>query len=192
MPPLLSIMSYTTPIRISKPYFPLLKLATITYKNRSGLSVFWHGTTRKVFFHLTGHNESDDVRFCRPSGTHVENGADEWWVYEDTNICESLAWFIPEHPTQLLFRYIFLFRGNHGKLADDKLHTDIYDCDWSDFACEKLSLEFDVISHMGFKNKYMRAGRALSEYNRLNNALSQHEDVLAWSLRVGDVYEGLS
>ena len=140
--------------------------------------------------------ENTNTRFYRPNGEMVLNGTDEWWVQEDGNICDSLMYFVPDRADQLLFRYLFLFRGSHGKVADDALHADIYDCDWSDFACENLSLEFDILTRMGFffENKYMRAGRALAEHHCPYDRAVRNEDARLWAtkVRAKEVYEGFA
>jgi hypothetical protein len=139
---------------ISAPIQPLRKLATITHRNNGGLSVFWDENSRYVYFHVTSH------AFQR------KGFVDEWWFQEDGNICDSLADFVDEIPSEIYFNNIFLFRKpGHGKAADDQLMLDIYDCDWSDFACEKMSLEFNVCTHhnLAFLNKWERAGQAFAE-----------------------------
>ena len=139
---------------ISAPIQPLRKIAMITHKNKPGLSVYWDDNSRYVYFHVTSN------AFKR------KGFRDEWYFQEDGNICDSLADFVHEIPTEMYFTNIFLFRKpGHGKAADDQLMFDIYDCDWSDFACDRLSLEFNVCTNhfLAFLTKWERAGQAFAE-----------------------------
>lgn len=109
---------------IYEPNRALSKLATITHTHEAGLTVFWDSELRRPLFHTVGNNEY------------------EWWTQDvDGNICQSLSHFLPVS----ILEDIFVFKKpGHGKAADKQLQYEIYDCEWSDFACEKWYLEFNV------------------------------------------------
>lgn len=102
------------------------RLARITRRDNDFLEVFWDSEHRQVIY------KQDN----------------SWLVTSDSNILEGVCSLMrrPElEPHHLIADNIMVFdqKGHHGH-AYDHLTTDIYDCDWSDFACDGLVLHFNV------------------------------------------------
>lgn len=169
-------MTYSIPM----PTYPLQKVATLTHWGNYGLRVFWNTETRQVVFNVVCERAGLGAWFLVPNRT---DGYNEWFVQEDGNICKSLARFIPGPSCQLLFRNVFVFaRPGHGKQADDTFLANMYDLDWSDLACEKMYLEFDVTTNIchSVPYKFDRASYTLAEHHSAYGVPTQ-EDVEAWS-----------
>ena len=122
------LSSFTIPI--PEPKDLSQKLARVTWYHKGDLEVFWHASSRQVIFHATGE-------FCA-------DAHNEWFIQPDGNIIESLSRFLPCNSHRLLVNSIFVFAGKQGKAANEQLCQDIYDCEWSDFACERLVLNMNA------------------------------------------------
>ena len=172
----------------------LHKLAAVTFRRERGLNVFWEEETRQVFYQVQsedfrangnvqwrscgkpdcdGYCElSDEDEYhsilCDENGdTIYDEPIHEWWVSSDANILESVAFFKKTSSFSIFFSDLFLFkRPGHGKAADHELQLHIYDCDWSDFACEKLYLEFGVEIMGAFWDNFRRAAVAIANQDR--------------------------
>ena len=150
---------------------PMHKVATVTYCMRPGLEVYWNPDTRRFYCHLTNP---------------VYDPAETWFDFVDANIFDTLSLFLHADPDEFVVRNLFLFdRPGHGRAADDALLANIYDCEWSDFACDKLSLEFDVVTqaHPPFGSKWERIGWTLAEHHRPYQTAVRPEDVATWGKR---------
>ena len=138
----LSTMSYS--ISIPEPKILEQKLARIHVGEQGVIEVFWRYNTQQAIFHIT--NEASLV------DPELEAETQYWFVQTDGNIMKSLSKFLPHRYYQLLAEEIFVFEdqtlsAENGKLADKKLESDIYNCDWSDFACDKLVLYMTLIAN---------------------------------------------
>jgi hypothetical protein len=91
--------------------------------------------------------------------------ADKLWhsPQDDGNIIEQVAMYLGCESYYLCADQIMVFdkAERHGKAADDKLFKDIYDCEWSDFACENLVIHFNVRTDEWMSDKYERLATAL-------------------------------
>ena len=175
------------------------KLASVTYNSDVGLIVFWDEETRRVFYQVRSEDfrangsylqqscvstcDAADEDDCHPYDEHGEPIYDEpiqeWWVSSDTNILESIAYFCRKSRHTIFFSDLFLFtKPSHGKAADNELQVNIYDCDWSDFACDKLYLEFGVVFEGIFWNNFRRAAFALANQGRPYEDVDRYETEL--------------
>ena len=102
----------------------LKRLARVSYENMC-LNIFWHEDTRQTIMN--------------------ETGTSKWWAGRDSNIIEYMGEFLDIYPENLYADQIMVFdqKLRYGK-TDDHLNTDIYRCEWSDFACEGLVLHFNL------------------------------------------------
>lgn len=143
---------------------------------RPGLEVYWNPDTRRYYCHLTNS---------------VYDPEETWFEIEDTNIFDTLSMFLHADPEEFVVRHLFLFdRPGHGRAADDALLANIYDCEWSDFACDKLSLEFDVVTqaHPRFHSKWERIGWTLAENHRSHQTAATMDDARMWGKRAQIAY----
>lgn len=102
-----------TPTRIPTPDMTYLqKLAIVNVNDVETLDLFWSEGTRQVVIN--------------------KRGKKAWYAMKDGNIIESLC----SVEDQLM---IFDQKMRHGKAYEAR---EIYDCEWSDFACEKQVLHF--------------------------------------------------
>jgi len=102
-----------TPTRIPTPDMTYLqKLAIVNVNDVETLDFFWSERTRQVVIN--------------------KRGKKAWYAMNDGNIIESLC----SVEDQLM---IFDQKMRHGKAYETR---EIYDCEWSDFACEKQVLHF--------------------------------------------------
>lgn len=106
------------------------KLARITFWNKSFLEVFWNPVTHQIFFANRNQHHS------------------KWFAQdEDSKIIDSLCQFLQVVKTHQVVADSFMVfdqSERHGKVyaTDSLLH--IYDCDWSDFACDRLVFHLNV------------------------------------------------
>jgi hypothetical protein len=101
----------------------LQRVAYVTFLNEKFLEVFYTPTTNEYILYYNSR----------------------WFSMWDENIFYTLSRFLREKPNQLVATDILLFDKNMlpAKMYSD-IHTNIYDCEWSDFACENLFLDFNV------------------------------------------------
>ena len=139
-----------------------------------GLNVFWDDASRQVVYQVKSeefrtngeilrepciYDEEGYCEECGRSGTSSHQVIDydgnlvwdkseklqEWWSSPDLNILESIAHFLRTPSSNIRFTNIFLHeRLRERKPADNELEVSIHTSDWSDFACEKMYLEFTV------------------------------------------------
>lgn len=159
---------------ISKPAKNLFKLVSVSLWNEQGLTVYWdNGPIFQVtsdYFRANGSRLKDDRGYIYDENDgEWDEPIHEWWAQaEDGNICDSLSFFTKIHPLLMAFTNLFVFKKKgHGKAADEQLNYEIYDCDWSDFACENMFLEFNVQAQWNnYGDKYARAGIAFADRHR--------------------------
>ena len=118
---------------------PNQKLAHLTFWGSGSMDVFWDETAREPVFHLTDVLQNGVVI--------ADKTTDMWIVMKDGNIMESLAYFLTCEAHNIVVKDLFLYEDQSmrsGNPANNSEKQDIYDCDWSDFACEKMILSMDV------------------------------------------------
>ena len=148
-------MSYNIPI--PEPKFLSQKLARITTSDDGVIEVFWLADTRQVVFHLS------NVASLADPEVYAENNSSSWFIQDDGSIIDSLCYYLPFHYYQILFNKIFVFEDQtltRGKAATVALESDIYDCEWSDFACEKMVLHMDAFGHNEIQDERERLAYA--------------------------------
>ena len=159
---------------ISKPAANLFKLATVSMWDESGLTVYWDCTFNRPIFQVTsddfrvnGSRLKDDRGYIYDENDpEWDEPIQEWWAQStDGNICDSLSFFTKMKPLEMIFNNLFVFKTKgHGFSADDQLCYEIYDCEWSDFACENMHLEFNVRPTYGnCRDKHDRAAIAFAD-----------------------------
>ena len=122
---LLSAPAYTIPI--PAPVLPgdLEQLAQIQVPDNKLVAVYWMRSTRQAV--------------CRYDG--------KWYIQSDQNIMTAIARLIKfEKNIELLTMdglFIFETRG-HGRAADDELVNGFRDCEWSDYASDRLYFQCTV------------------------------------------------
>jgi len=101
-------------------------------------------------------------------------------IYEDDdgNIIASIAHFMNCEAHQLCADQIMVFdRKEHGKAADDALKLDIYECEWSDFACENQVIHLNVRNFNWMRDRFEQEAAAI-EYDRcLNEAQVDYDNI---------------
>ena len=160
----------------------LYKLADIMFENEPGLTVFWDKVCRRPIFRVSNKDfqANGDMIYDEYGplrNLHGEPIWDEplhvWWAQKkDSNICESLSFFLRMNPLDMVFTDLFVFKKpGHGKVADDQLDYEIYECEWSDFACEGWKLEFNVWNnhYTTHSDKYQRYEKAYISLMKTNN-----------------------
>jgi len=67
---------------------------------------------------------------------------DSEWIHPQYNIVRSISHDLCISPSKIVANQIMVFdqKERHGKAYD----TDIYECTWSDFACDKLVLHVNI------------------------------------------------
>lgn len=138
-----------TPTRIPTPDMTYLqKLAQVNVHDAYTLDVFWSEETRKVVMNRRGNPswyaledgniiESIDVFWGEEARTLAKKrGRNPTWF--DRNLMDAWGLEIDTVADQLM---VFDQKMRHGKARDA---WEIYDCEWSDFACEKQVLQFRI------------------------------------------------
>jgi hypothetical protein len=131
-------MSYS--VSIPEPKILEQKLARIHIGEQGVIEVFWRYNTQQAIFHVT--NEASLV------DPELEAETQYWFMQSDDNIMKSLSKFLPHRYYQLLAEEMVVYEDQTlaiGAPADKELENDIYNCDWSDFACDKLVLHMTLI-----------------------------------------------
>ena len=145
-------MPYNLPIPEPKSLGQVL--ARVYYDSDKYLDVFWRNETRQVVIHLMNYAAYHDPE--------QEEMGETWFIQNDGEIMDSLCCFLPYHYYQFLAHNILVFENQtmaeYGA-ADSRLHTDIYSCCWSDFACDKLVIHMDVRGDDTIRNENDRLSR---------------------------------
>jgi hypothetical protein len=141
-------MSYNIPI--PEPKSLEQTIARITFDSVL-INVYWRRLTSQVIFHFTNHHSENNPEY--PS-------EDTWFIQSDKEIMDSLCHFFPYHYYQFVVDRILLFEDqtmSHGKTSTE-LQSDIYNCCWSDFACDKLVLHMDIHGDETIQDEQDRLG----------------------------------
>ncbi len=65
-----------------------------------------------------------------------------WCVHPDGHIVESLGCIMDVRASHIVMRDLFLFEyPGHGKLANDNMQDAFYECEWSDYANDHISIQ---------------------------------------------------
>jgi hypothetical protein len=118
------------------------KVGFVMAANNGYLDVFWNSATRKVWIH---------ERAPLSKFEQFESAAQEaypeplWYCEDDGPIVDTVARCIGAPSARVTLTNLMIFdeAERHGKAADAQLFTDIYNCEWSDFACEHQVLHME-------------------------------------------------
>jgi len=111
------------------------KVGLITAWN-GRLDVFWNSATRKVWIHEAAWSVPTDTAAQEPYPDPI------WHCNDDGKIVDTVTTFFDTISIDQIM--VFDQTERHGKAADERLMREIYDCEWSDFACEKQVIHFNV------------------------------------------------
>jgi len=102
----------------------LQKLATVTLTDVKKYEFFWRTETRQVVIH------------------HPD---DRWSIQPDNSITVSLANLMDCIPQNIILKNFYIQEiPDKPHAADAEATIEFYDCDWSDYASDLISLKFDV------------------------------------------------
>ena len=117
-------------------HITLQKVGHVSAWNVECLDVYWRAHDRTIIVCELTQMDND---------SHNLVGPDALYERGDGNIIETITEFLPRVPQQLSIEHIMVFdRHGQGKAADETLKREIYDCTWSDFACDNLVVHFNV------------------------------------------------
>ena len=69
-----------------------------------------------------------------------------WCVHPDGHIVESLGCIMDVRASHIVMRDLFLFEyPGHGKLANDNMQDAFYECEWSDYANDHISIQAIIV-----------------------------------------------
>ena len=115
-------MSSFYSISIPEPISALQQLAQILYRDEV-LTVFWLNNTRQVVLERAG----------------------AWHIQPNGSVTRSLAALLQCAPHHLVASSLFFFETpGHGVAVDTRLSLAFYSCEWSDYACDKIALQFNL------------------------------------------------
>lgn len=70
---------------------------------------------------------------------------DKWYIQPDGLVTESLGHLLGVPDYQIVCRGLFFFETpGHGKAVDNDTALAFYNCDWSDYASDRISIQFDL------------------------------------------------
>jgi hypothetical protein len=70
---------------------------------------------------------------------------DKWYIQPDGLVTESLGNLLGVPDYQIVCRGLFFFETpGHGKAVDNETALAFYNCDWSDYASDRISIQFDL------------------------------------------------
>jgi hypothetical protein len=120
----LSMSFYSIPIPEPSSVMPFQQLAQFKSPDGSIYEAYWLPKTRQVLF-------MEDV--------------DDWHIQPDGLITKSLATLFNCHSQNIVANDITIYepRDKH-KPADAEETVAFYDCSWSDYACDKIYIQFNV------------------------------------------------
>jgi len=111
-------------IPIPAPAGILQQLAQVRMNDVKIYEFFWRPETRQVVFR------------------HPDN---TWYIQPDGSITASLATILNCIPQNIILKNFCIFeRPGESHLADAESTVEFYDCDWSDYASDFMSLQFDI------------------------------------------------
>ena len=107
-------------------YAQLQFVAKINLQGKQS-AVFWRNATRQVV---------------------IRNENNEWLIQPDGLITASLAALFNVAPHNIIVKGIFITESPHNvTMANEDATLAFYECEWSDYACDKMSLSFDLEIH---------------------------------------------
>ena len=117
-----SEMSSFYSVSIPETVAALQQLAQILYGDEV-LTVFWMNDTRQVVLERDG----------------------AWHIQPNGSVTRSLAALLQCAPHHLVASGLFFFETpGHGVAVDTRLSLAFYGCEWSDYACDKIALQFNL------------------------------------------------
>ena len=70
---------------------------------------------------------------------------DKWYIQPNGLVTESLGNLLGVPDYQIVCRGLFFFETpGHGKAVDNETALGFYNCDWSDYASDRISIQFDL------------------------------------------------
>jgi len=86
------------------------------------------------------------VRWMNSTGQVIlcYNGA--WYIQPNARIEDSIASLMGYHPVDMRPSGMLLFDRDyhHGKAAEEREERAVLDCEWSDYACDKMLFQVNV------------------------------------------------
>ena len=145
----------------------LKKVGSVTVCKKDHLDIYWNPLRRTTII----CDEQDFYETC------------------EDNITASLAKFMMCESYQLCADQVMVFdyAGNYLKAGED-LKLDIYDCDWSDFACENQIIAFNVRKFNWMRDRFERDATTFMYDTCLPDSDIDYDSIyrIAEALRWGD------
>jgi hypothetical protein len=70
---------------------------------------------------------------------------DKWCIQPNGLVTESLGYLLGVPDYQIVCRGLFFFETpGHGKAVDNETALGFYNCEWSDYASDRISIQFDL------------------------------------------------
>jgi hypothetical protein len=102
----------------------LQQLAQFHLSNGLLVEAHWHKTTKQVV---------------------LQDGGNKWFIQPDGPVTRTLSKLLDCQPHNVVVKGLFLFETpGHGKAADQEMAVSFYDCDWSDYACDRIAIQFNA------------------------------------------------
>ena len=102
-----------------------LQLAQIRHTTGELLVLYWRDETRQVV---------------------IRRGNGQWFIQPDASVTTSLAALLNCDPCNIIAKDITLFEDKP-KMADAETVVAFYDCDWSDYAMDRICVQLDISVH---------------------------------------------
>lgn len=109
-------------VRIPEPVFPGELEQLAQFDTPDGIvCAYWHRPTKQVVLERNG----------------------EFTIQPDGNVVESIAELLSVRKASLInMTELFFFeKPGHGKLQDIATHSAFYECEWSDYACDRIAIQ---------------------------------------------------
>lgn len=98
------------------------QLAQIQYRDEI-ISAYWYGETRQVLLRRD----------------------DDWFIQPNGSVLRSLAALLRCSPHHLAASNLFFFEApGRGVAVDNYLGLAFYSCEWSDYACDRIAVQFNL------------------------------------------------
>jgi len=95
--------------------------------------------------HLTNTDEIISVYWYADTRQIVLNREDDWYIQPNGSVLRSLAALLHCEPHHLVAESLFFFETpGHGVAVDRQLSLAFYNCEWSDYACDKIAIQFSL------------------------------------------------
>lgn len=113
---------YSNPVPEPASMYDLQQLAQIKLEDDSVVGVYWLSATREVLIHINDEG---------------------WYIQPDGNIVESIGAIFEEHPDNMRIKDTVVYEPHgHRVPGDNNSHDHISQCEWSDYACDRMLLQF--------------------------------------------------